>query len=262
MSIYIHRNSQTIGPFDEGSVQQMLGAGQLSGDDLACRHGASQWQALRFLVSSSQPAVMVNPFISPSTPSPAPASAAGPDVAQWIRQNIQQPIEVVPKFTTLTSKIVVAVLFLALPAIAAVAGIADLVINRSMQTAKIWFLLSALLFGCMLFMAVIVLAARAVSNRSLIQYIDASGVTTRSKKQYSWNDLQQLKLIKARSGGVNLIQRIILAIVFAWMFKGTDGKTVQLIFTNGKANLAPLILDNNRIHALVRSIPVQTIGDV
>jgi hypothetical protein len=61
---------------------------------------------------------------------------------------------------------------------------------------------------------------------------------------------------------VNLIQRIILAIVFAWMFKGTDGKKVQLIFTNGKANLAPLILDNNRIHALVRSIPVQTIGDV
>lgn len=49
MSIYIHKNNQQSGPFEEAKVLEWLKNGQLSNEDLACREGASDWQPLRIL---------------------------------------------------------------------------------------------------------------------------------------------------------------------------------------------------------------------
>ena len=46
MSIYISKNNQQHGPFEESKVLEMLNNGQLSPDDLAVRQGGSQWQKL------------------------------------------------------------------------------------------------------------------------------------------------------------------------------------------------------------------------
>ncbi len=46
MSIYITKNNQRTGPFEESKVLEMLKSGQLSPDDFAIRQGASQWQKL------------------------------------------------------------------------------------------------------------------------------------------------------------------------------------------------------------------------
>src|SRR5215204_3549540 len=46
MSIYISKNNQQSGPFDESKVLEMLNSGQLSTDDFAIRQGASHWQKL------------------------------------------------------------------------------------------------------------------------------------------------------------------------------------------------------------------------
>ena len=46
MSIYINKNNQQSGPFDESKVLEMLNSGQLSPDDFAIRQGGSQWQKL------------------------------------------------------------------------------------------------------------------------------------------------------------------------------------------------------------------------
>jgi hypothetical protein len=46
MSIYISKNNQQSGPFDESKVLEMLNSGQLSPDDFAIRQGSSQWQKL------------------------------------------------------------------------------------------------------------------------------------------------------------------------------------------------------------------------
>jgi hypothetical protein len=46
MSIYITKNNQQSGPFDDSKVLEMLNSGQLSPDDFAIRQGASQWQKL------------------------------------------------------------------------------------------------------------------------------------------------------------------------------------------------------------------------
>ena len=46
MQIYISRNNQQSGPFEEAKVLEMLGSGQLSANDMAIRHGEQQWQPL------------------------------------------------------------------------------------------------------------------------------------------------------------------------------------------------------------------------
>jgi len=46
MQVYVSRNTQQLGPFEEAKVLEMLGNGQLSTTDLAIRHGEQQWQPL------------------------------------------------------------------------------------------------------------------------------------------------------------------------------------------------------------------------
>lgn len=46
MQIYVSRNNQQLGPFEEAKVLEMLGNGGLSTTDLAIRHGEQQWQPL------------------------------------------------------------------------------------------------------------------------------------------------------------------------------------------------------------------------
>ena len=46
MQIYVNKNNQQLGPFDEKKVVEMLKSGQLSANDLAVRQGEEQWQPL------------------------------------------------------------------------------------------------------------------------------------------------------------------------------------------------------------------------
>ncbi|MEO6589997.1 MAG: DUF4339 domain-containing protein [Pyrinomonadaceae bacterium] len=46
MQIYISKNNQQLGPFDEAKVLEMLNGGQLSASDMAIRHGDKDWQKL------------------------------------------------------------------------------------------------------------------------------------------------------------------------------------------------------------------------
>jgi hypothetical protein len=46
MAIYINKNNQNSGPFDELSVEKALRNGTFSINDLGCREGMSAWQPL------------------------------------------------------------------------------------------------------------------------------------------------------------------------------------------------------------------------
>lgn len=83
MSIYITKNNQQTGPFDESKVLEMLNSGQLSPDDFAIRQGANQWQKLGelfpnagrqagtqppFAQAVSQPQAVNQPAAAPAAP--------------------------------------------------------------------------------------------------------------------------------------------------------------------------------------------------
>src|SRR5687768_3204078 len=61
MPIYIYRNNDRTGPFEEAVVSAWLRGGQLSGEDLACRAGESKWRPLKTLFPSRNNPVPVRP---------------------------------------------------------------------------------------------------------------------------------------------------------------------------------------------------------
>lgn len=52
MSVYIFKNNQQSGPFEESQVLEWLASGKLSPNDMAIRQGDAQWQPLILLFSS------------------------------------------------------------------------------------------------------------------------------------------------------------------------------------------------------------------
>lgn len=53
MQIYISKDNQQLGLFEEAKVQQMLASGDLSANDLGIRYGGEQWQKLGELFPNS-----------------------------------------------------------------------------------------------------------------------------------------------------------------------------------------------------------------
>ena len=71
MAIYIYRNNQRAGPFEESAVLQWLKDGQLSADDLACPQGENEWRPLRTIFfDSSISAANQNPETAEIPPPP------------------------------------------------------------------------------------------------------------------------------------------------------------------------------------------------
>lgn len=68
MQIYINKNNQQLGPFEETKVIEMLGNGQLSPTDLGIRQGEKEWQKLGSLYPNSANTPVIVPAAQQSTP--------------------------------------------------------------------------------------------------------------------------------------------------------------------------------------------------
>lgn len=66
MDVFIIRDGEQIGPFEDGAVQSMLAEGQVSHEDYAWRTGMSAWIPLREVMGSA---------VRNATPPPAPAES-------------------------------------------------------------------------------------------------------------------------------------------------------------------------------------------
>jgi hypothetical protein len=76
MSIYVFKNNQQSGPFEESQVRGWLASGQLSPNDMAVRQGETQWKPLSLLLSGVSNQQPVAAQFSPRTGgSPAAVSA-------------------------------------------------------------------------------------------------------------------------------------------------------------------------------------------
>ena len=90
MSIYIHRNNQQTGPFEEHAVLAWLRGGQLSGEDLACRAGENKWRPLKTLfpmtnnVQPAQPAAQVQPYPPSRDESPQNKKGGGAKILLFV----------------------------------------------------------------------------------------------------------------------------------------------------------------------------------
>lgn len=75
MSIYVLKNNQQLGPFEESAVSDSLRSGAFSPNDLACRQGMTAWQ----------PLTMILPHQSTSSPRPAASHSTPYDLKSWLK---------------------------------------------------------------------------------------------------------------------------------------------------------------------------------
>ena len=76
MSIYIHKNGQQFGPFEEQQVIDELRSGQFAPDDMGIRQGETEWKKLSAMFPSTAPtqapfAAIPPPPVSVQTAAPA-----------------------------------------------------------------------------------------------------------------------------------------------------------------------------------------------
>ena len=68
MQIYISKDNQQSGPFEEAKVLEMLKNNELSPNDLAIRHGENEWQKLSVYFPNVGNVVPLDVVTAPSTP--------------------------------------------------------------------------------------------------------------------------------------------------------------------------------------------------
>ncbi len=74
MSIYIHRNGQQFGPFEDQQVIEQLRSGQFSPDDMGIHQGETEWKKLSVMFPNATPTQA--PFAAiPPPPVPEPEAA-------------------------------------------------------------------------------------------------------------------------------------------------------------------------------------------
>ena len=246
MSIYISRNAQTTGPFEEAVILNRLKSGELNQRDLACRQGASGWQPLNAMFADSPEMAALAGDLQNAQVQPSGNLGT---MDAWARHNLQQPVEVKIKYNSIPVKILFAALILAIPGLLFLASLIPLLQgNFSGFFSIIFFAVIALVFfGGLLLIVWLV-------RQKLAVRLDAEGVETIAGKRFLWQDLQQVKYRVHRGGSqFGLIGMLISALMSA----GKEKYDTHLKFSNGKALISALSYNNTELVDLMRTAPVE-----
>jgi hypothetical protein len=92
MPIYIYKNNQQYGPYEDAAVLDWLRTGRCSLDDLACREGMNQWQPLKILFPASA-TPQINSSNQPSTYMSSPDNSGNKDLAMTLLQGVASQME-------------------------------------------------------------------------------------------------------------------------------------------------------------------------
>src|SRR5579875_1305282 len=85
MEVWIGRNGERHGPYQEEQVQEWLHNGQLSPDDLGWYEGLADWRPLSLLFPQDKPAPAPNPYGPPPLQSTQPAIGTFDYASFWQR---------------------------------------------------------------------------------------------------------------------------------------------------------------------------------
>jgi hypothetical protein len=249
MSIYVNKSNQQLGPFEEAKVLEMLRFGQLSPEDLVIRQGQNQWQQAGTMFRArgqseqqSNNAAHVNPLNFSNQP-----------VVNWARQNFADITEVKLKFNSPTAKIILALFIFCLPIALTILTVVQMVLVGYTSQTQALLVGSGFLFLLFAAVGAFALLIGSFSRRKIVRFFDAEGAETRNKTKYRWEDLQYLNYRKFHVSRVNLLAALVQTIMFA----GSSRVTIELIFSNGKAILPPLMLNQQETHALLGTIQLE-----
>lgn len=256
MKIYIDKNNQQSGPFEEAQVLEMVGIGLYSPDDLAIRHGENQWQPLKVLLPHLFQTAPTNTVVSNNQ-----QNFSNQAVVDWAKRNLQKGVEIELKHKSPASKIFLifaygfmGIVFLGVP-------LAFIFISAARYTSEGWSEnvsrgvvcggLLLLILGT-LFLGIIWLPM--MTRRKIAKMLSVDGLETRGGQKYVWKNLQFLNYRKVNT---RVSGNLAASVVQSALFAGVEKVSVDLMFTNGTAVIPPLISNQKEILGLLETMPVK-----
>lgn len=246
MSIYLSKNNQTTGPFEESVILDWLNKGQLKPEDLACRQGAASWQPLNTLIQvSPQKLTSVSNL----------QNSGKQTVVEWAKQNLNEAVEVKIKGNSLVAKGIFLVFLFSLPILLSLLGFYSLITTglKNFFNVMIVAVISFGFFG-------LILALIMFTRRKFAAKLDAEGVETIWRKKYLWQDLQYIeyKRVTAHTGssGAGLLGILLASVIRAIMFSGSEKINTELVFADGKSMVPAMSYNQRELVDLIRTIPI------
>jgi hypothetical protein len=254
MQIYVNKNGQQLGPFDEAKLAEMLRFGQILPHDYAIKPGDKNWSAVSKLLAS------INPTANTAS-LPSAAEFNNLQVMKWAEQNLSSPLQAQHKFDSAFGKIGGTIGLFIIPEIFLLIGLifsVQWMLGQTLVNPILFF--TAAFFSAIPFL--IIWLTVHFQRKKLVAFLDCEGVEKRNGDRQSWKDLYQVNYSQTRNARVvgNPLAMLLASIIVEIMFAGNDRTQIELVFANGKVTIPPLISNQSEIVTLFETIPATVIG--
>jgi hypothetical protein len=165
-------------------------------------------------------------------------------VVHWAKQNVPHPVHIRPR-SGKGARTLMYVLLFSVPFL--IVSCQSFLKLSGFAKGVSWWGIFLLGFVLVIPAGVIVLLG-ARTRQTLVNSLDADGVSTARGRRLLWENLQYVDHVSktTRDGGVT---------------RKIEDNQLELVFANGKAIIPPLIEDRERIWALINTMPAQVRDD-
>lgn len=250
MQIYVSKNNQQSGPFEEAKVLEMLRGGQLSPRDFGLRQDVKQWKPLGEMFQIS---------------APLPGNSGVQNIVSWAKQNL--PNQLFVQYKPVSSELKVYLITLGvLGVLPVLVGLILKILNVSSVGILLTFI-GGILFVVLLLMFALIFLLNRFRVKKFAAVFNSQGVVTNSNVLYEWDKLQYMNFIKYRQAGVHgqglipaLIAALAIYLIRRAMFKDPRQKQfngAEFIFANGKVIIPTTMKNFAEIWDFIEKVPVQ-----
>ena len=234
MSTYIYKNNQQAGPFEDTAVLEWLKNGQLSGEDFGCRANAKEWQSLKTLFGNNSAQPLPVSTFAPINANNGGQMFSNQPVVNWAKQNLQNPVKVKvlggSKISSVLLYAFLGIFFIGFPCLVLISTLYTYFTEGWSESIKGGLIIGTVLFiGGSGFLCLIIWLRGTIAT-----VLTSEGVTTRSRKNFLWENLYFLNYKKVK-----------------------QQTSIELVFSNGKTVIPPLTTNKKEIFDLLAKIPTQ-----
>ena len=174
-----------------------------------------------------------------------PRESRNQSVVDWAKQNLSQPVRIRLRFATKPGRALVYLLLFSVPFVL-VAAMVFLKLSGSAKSVTWW---GIFLLGFVLSIpGAVIMLLGARTRQTLLESLDAEGVRSSRGRRFVWGNLRYVDHVSkiTRVGGLT---------------RKVEDNQLELVFSDGKAIIPPLIEDRERLWALIDTMPAEVRDD-
>jgi len=165
-------------------------------------------------------------------------------VVNWARQALAQPVDIRLRFATRWARMIVYLLLFSIPLLF-IAAMAFLKLTGGTEARWAGIVLCG---GVMTLPVVLIIALGSFVRQKFAKSLNVSGVRSSMGKTFLWENLYYVDHVSKIVRVANVSRKV-------------EDNQIELVFSDGKAIIPPMIHDRERVWQLVNSIPAQVKWD-